>query len=159
MKIGVLFVCMGNLCRSPTAHAVFTHYVAQANLNKWLIAESAGTHVSLAGDPADARAKRAAAKRGYDLSRHKTRAVRKADFERFDYVLASDQNNITSLLRVCPQEYAAKLRLLMSFGTQHDVLSIPDPYYGSAQGFERVLDMVEDAAQGLLRHIRDKHGL
>lgn len=158
-KIGVLFVCMGNLCRSPTAQAVFTHYVAAAKLNPWLVAESAGTHVGLAGDPPDERAKRAAAKRGYDLSRHRTRVVRRADFERFDYVLAADENNLASLLRLCPQEYAARLKLLMAFGTPGAALSIPDPYFGNLQGFERVLDMVEDAAQGLLRHIRQAHGL
>lgn len=159
MKIGVLFVCMGNLCRSPTAHAVFTRYATDAQLGRLLMIESAGTHVGVAGDPPDARAQRAAAQRGYDMSRHKTRSIRKVDFERFEYVLAADENNLASLTRACPAEYADRLRLLMSFGTNSALLNIPDPYYGGAQGFERVLDMVEDAAQGLLRHIRERHGL
>lgn len=158
-KISVLFVCMGNLCRSPTAQAVFAHYVGEARLARLLTSESAGTHVGAAGDLPDARAQRAAAKRGYDMSRHKTRAVRRADFERFDYVLAADEHNVAALRRECPQEYADKLQLLMTYATQGAVRNIPDPYFGGAQGFERVLDLVEDAAQGLLRHIREHHGL
>jgi protein-tyrosine phosphatase len=156
-KIGVLFVCSGNLCRSPTARAVFSHYARKGNVEHRLLIESAGTHVGVSGDPADTRAARAAAGRGYDMSRHKTRALRRTDFERFHFVLAADDDNFNSMLRICPQEFADKLQLLMRYGSAGTPLSIPDPYYGGPRGFERVLDMAEDAAQGLLRHIREQH--
>jgi len=158
-KTSVLFVCMGNLCRSPTAEAVFTHYVNDAGLARQIVIDSAGTHVSHTGDPADERAKRAALKRGYDMSRSRTRPVHSADFARFDYVLAMDENNLSSLARDCPETYAERLALLMSYSTSAQSTSVPDPYYGGPQGFQRVLDMVEDAAQGLLRHIRSHHQL
>ena len=158
-KINVLFVCMGNLCRSPTAEAVFTHYVNEAGLAKRILIDSAGTHVHTAGDPPEERARRAALKRGYDMNRSRTRRVHAADFIRFDYLLAMDDSNLSLLTRNCPQEYAAKLALLMSYGASAQPIPVPDPYYGGPQGFERVLDMVEDAAQGLLRHIRSQHFL
>jgi protein-tyrosine phosphatase len=155
-KINVLFVCMGNLCRSPTARAVFTHYVTGAGLEKRIVIDSAGTHVGHAGDPPDERAKRAAAKRGYDMSGLRTRKVQPADLLRFDYVLAMDHNNLAHLTRNCPTAHVEKIALFMRYGTAGVATPVPDPYYGGAQGFERVLDMVEDAAQGLLRHIRSR---
>lgn len=158
-KISVLFVCMGNMCRSPTAEAVFGRYVAEAGLGKRILIESAGTHVSHSGDPPDERAKRAAAKRGYDMSRCRTRPLHSKDFQRFEYLLAMDERNLDVLTRECPAEHAGKLGLIMSYGTPGQVLSVPDPYYGGAQGFERVLDLVEDAAQGLLRQLRQRHPL
>ena len=156
-KISLLFVCWGNLCRSPTAHAVFTHYVADAGLDKQIAIASAGTHVDFKGDPVDERAKRAAAKRGYDMSRFRTRPVSPSDLEHYHYVLAMDQRNLDYLARDCPSDYASKLQLFMSYGTCGEAVSVPDPYYGGVQGFERVLDMAEDGAQGLLRHIRAQH--
>ena len=150
---------MGNLCRSPTAAAVFAYHVADAGLEQHIMIDAAGTHVYDAGDPPDERAKRAAAKRGYDLSRLRTRAVRKTDFERFHYVLAMDDKNLAKLAKDCPQDHAKKLALLMQYGKPGATLFVPDPYYGGMQGFERVLDMVEDATQGLLRHIRQQHQL
>src|SRR5688572_15007921 len=150
-KINILFVCMGNLCRSPTAETVFAHHVTKAGLEKRILIESAGTHVGHAGDPADERAKRVAAKRGYDMSRCRTRPLLDKDFERFEYLLAMDERNLEVLARDCPSEHAEKLKLFMSYGSMGEALSVPDPYYGGAQGFDRVLDMVEDAAQGLLR--------
>jgi len=158
-KINVLFVCMGNLCRSPTAQAVFTHWVAEAGLAQQIVIDSAGTRVSHVGDPPDERAKRAAAKRGYDMRRIRTRAVQKTDFERFHYLLAMDDKNMSVLAQDCPDDHLTKLALLMSYATAGSGISVPDPYYGGAHGFERVLDMVEDAAQGLLRHIRKQHFL
>ena len=158
-KIGILLVCMGNLCRSPTAQAVLLDKAAEAGLKTQLLIESAGTHVSHTGDPPDERARRAAAKRGYDMSWSRTRRVRDDDFLRFDYVLAMDENNLLNLAKNCPAEHAEKLALFMSYGSAGMAQSVPDPYYGGPQGFERVLDMVEDAAQGLLRHIRSRHNL
>ncbi len=150
---------MGNLCRSPTAEAVFRHYVTEARLDAQLAIASAGTHVSHTGDPADARAQRFAAQRGYDLSKLRTRQLMKEDYARFDYLLAMDEKNLAAMTLASPAEYADKFSLLMSYGTQGEAVGIPDPYYGGAQGFERVLSMVEDAAQGFLRHIRTAHGL
>ncbi|MBM3344481.1 MAG: low molecular weight phosphotyrosine protein phosphatase [Betaproteobacteria bacterium] len=158
-KISVLFVCTANICRSPMAQAVFAHHAAQAGYATQLIIESAGTHVGRSGDPPDARAKRAAAMRGYDMSRCRTRAVHNKDFERFDYVLAMEQRNLDVLSQDCPLEHGGKLQLLMTYGAAGEARSVPDPYYGGMPGFERVLDMVEDAAQGLLRHIRQRHFL
>ena len=150
---------MGNICRSPTAEAVFKHVVNEAGLSARIRSDSAGTHAYHIGDPPDARAQRHAAKRGYDLSALRARRVEAADFERFDYVLAMDENNLSLLTRDCPNEYAGKLALLMSYGMQAEPIAVPDPYYGGPQDFEHVLDMAEDAAQGLLRHIRIRHRL
>lgn len=145
---------MGNMCRSPTAEAVFAHCVAEADLSRHFLIDSAGTHVGHTGDPPDERARRAAARRGYDMGRIRTRAVQKTDFEKFHYLLAMDDRNLTSLTKDCPQDHVGKLALLMSYSSSATPTGVPDPYYGGPQGFERVLDMVEDAAQGLLRHIR-----
>jgi protein-tyrosine phosphatase len=158
-KINVLFVCMGNICRSPTADAVFKHLVAEAGLDQRIASDSAGTHAYHIGDPPDARAQRHAAKRGYDLSQLRARRVLKTDFERFDYLLAMDEKNLSLLARDCPAEHVAKLALFMRYSAKSEAIAILDPYYGGAQGFERALDMVEDAAQGLLRHIRARYSL
>lgn len=158
-KIGVLFVCTGNLCRSPTAHAVFARQVEAARLSKRIRVESAGTHVGRVGDPPDARAIQAAARRGYDMRRLRTRPLRTGDYQHFDYLLAMDEGNLTHLVRACPPAHQEKLALLMSYGEARSAIAVPDPYFGAAQGFERVLDMVEDAAHGLLRHIRERNDL
>jgi protein-tyrosine phosphatase len=158
-KIKILFVCMGNLCRSPTAEGVFRHYVTEARLGTEILIDSAGTHVSHNGDPADVRAQRFASQRGYDLSKLRTRQLKQEDFARFDYLLAMDNNNLEAMTRASPAQHAGKLSLLMTYSARGEAIGVPDPYYGGAQGFERVLDMVEDAAQGFLRHIRTQHGL
>ncbi len=158
-KIKVLFVCMGNICRSPTAEAVFRHAVSAAGLQQQIQCDSAGTHGYHIGDPPDDRSQRHAARRGYDLSALRARQVMADDFEKFDYLLAMDENNLSLLARDCPAAYAEKLALFMRHGVRQSAVAVPDPYYGGAQGFERVLDMVEDAAQGVLRHIRSAHNL
>ena len=158
-KVSILFVCMGNLCRSPTAEAVFAQQVASARLKRAVRVASAGTHVGIRGDPADLRAVRAAARRGYDMSRARTRPLQLADFRRFDYLLAMDQKNLVQLQHDCPRSDTPTLELFTAYGTAGEAIGIPDPYYGAPQGFERVLDMVEDAAQGLLRHIREQYSL
>jgi protein-tyrosine phosphatase len=158
-KVNILFVCMGNLCRSPTAEAVFRHRVAEARLDAQFVIASAGTHVAHKGDPADTRAQRFAAQRGYDMSKQRTRQLMREDFARFDYLLAMDDKNLAAMTRASPEEHIAKLSLLMNFSSRGESIGIPDPYYGGGQGFERVLDMVEDATQGFLRHIRTERGL
>ncbi len=156
-KVSVLFVCMGNICRSPTAEAVFRKRVEEAGLVQHIIIDSAGTHDYHIGEPPDARTQRVAQQRGYDMSALRGRQVGREDFGRFDYVLAMDQNNLAILERLRPREAGSHLGLFLEFAVRHTEREVPDPYYGGAEGFERVLDMVEDAAQGLLQHIRKQH--
>ncbi len=155
--IKVLFVCTGNICRSPTAEGVFRHVVAQAGLAHQITCESAGTHDYHVGDPPDPRTQRAAARRGYDLSVLRARQVSRDDFGKFDYVLAMDQANLLALQRICPPQHANRLKLFMEFGADPAVREVPDPYYGGVQGFEQVLDLVEQASRGLLDSIRSKN--
>ena len=154
--VKVLFVCTGNICRSPTADGVFRHLVEKAGLEKQIQCESAGTHGYHVGEAPDPRTQHAAICRGYDLSSLRARRVERRDFEIFDYLLAMDESHLRLLEQLCPPQHAHKLKLFMEFGENPSVREVPDPYYGGAQGFERVLDMVEEAAQGLLRHIKEK---
>lgn len=154
--IRVLFVCLGNICRSPTAEGVFKRSVKEAGLDAAIESDSAGTGDYHIGEPPDPRACTAAARRGYDLSRLRARQISRKDFEAFDYVLAMDEQNLRDLKRLCPKEHAHKVRLFTDFCSS-GACAVPDPYGGGPQGFEHVLDLVEDAAQGLLRHIRSEH--
>ncbi|RPI46478.1 MAG: low molecular weight phosphotyrosine protein phosphatase [Betaproteobacteria bacterium] len=153
-RFGVLFVCMANVCRSPTAEAVFRRQVALAQLTGDVHCASAGTHDFYLGSAPDGRARAAAMRRGYDMSRLRARQVSDADFDRFDMILAMDRQNIEVLAQRCPAPHTAKLQLLMQFAKNHQILDVPDPYFGSARGFELVLDMIEDACVALLEHIR-----
>jgi low molecular weight protein-tyrosine phosphatase len=157
LKVSVLFVCMGNICRSPTAEAVFRARVEEAGLGDLIRIDSAGTHDYHIGEPPDSRMQRAAMNRGYDMSDISGRQVSREDFGRFDYVLAMDRANLAILQRLRPREAESHLGLFLEFSGQHEESEVPDPYYGGSEGFERVLDMVEDAADGLLRHIRLNH--
>lgn len=150
----VLFVCMGNICRSPTAEGVFRDKAKLAGLHKNIQIDSAGTHDYHVGKPPDARAQEAAKKRGYDLSDLRGRQVCPADFETFDFVLAMDRDNLTLLQQQCPAHLQHKVRRLLAFSKRYPNLDVPDPYYGGSSGFDRVLDMVEDAADGLLEEIK-----
>ena len=156
-NVSVLFVCMGNICRSPTAEAVFRHYVENAGLAGHILIDSAGTHDYHIGDSPDSRAQQAALQRGYDMGGLRGRQVEEGDFRRFDYVLAMDRANLAILQRLAPPASDAQVQLLLEYARHHAEREVPDPYYGGAEGFERVLDMVEDAAEGLLRHIRQVH--
>ena len=156
-KVSVLFVCMGNICRSPTAEAVFRHYVENAGLAEFIRIDSAGTHDYHIGDPPDLRTQRAAQQRGYDMSGLRGRQVDAGDFMRFDYVLAMDRANLAILQSLAPTGSDTQARLFLEYARHHAGREVPDPYYGGADGFERVLDMVEDAAEGLLQHIRQRH--
>ena len=159
MKVKVLFVCMGNICRSPTAEAVFRHYVEKAGLVEHIHIDSAGTHDYHIGDAPDARTQRAAMQRGYDMSKLRGRQVVAGDFVRFDYVLAMDEANLDILKRLRPHDAQGHLGLFLEFAEYHKEREVLDPYFGGEEGFERVLDMVEDAANGLLQHIRQNNSL
>ena len=156
-KVSVVFVCMGNICRSPTAEAVFRHYVENAGLSEHILIDSAGTHDYHIGDPPDSRAQRAALQRGYDMSKLRGRLVGEGDFRSFDYVLAMDRANLAILQSITPPGCDTQARLFLEYARHHTEREVPDPYYGGAGGFERVLDMAEDAAQGLLEEIRQQH--
>ncbi|TAJ81511.1 MAG: low molecular weight phosphotyrosine protein phosphatase [Gallionellaceae bacterium] len=157
--VKVLFICMGNICRSPTAEAVFRTRVEEADLVRLIHIDSAGTHDYHIGDAPDARTQRAAKRRGYEMGHLRGRQVEAADFARFDYVLAMDEANLSILLRLRPRDAQSHLGLFLEFAERHSEREVPDPYYGGADGFERVLDMVEDAAGGLLKHIRQQHSV
>jgi protein-tyrosine phosphatase len=153
-KINILFICMGNICRSPTAEAVFRRYVEKAELGDRFFIDSAGTHDYHIGDAPDLRSQRAAKNRGYDLSQLRGRQVEISDFTRFDYILAMDNANLSILKRLRPEDAQNYLGLFLEFAESQKEKEVPDPYYGGADGFKRVLDMVEEASEGLLRHIR-----
>ena len=152
--ISVLMVCMGNICRSPTAEGVFRRRVEQAGLSNVIRIDSAGTHDYHVGRPPDRRAMEAAQGRGYDLSALRGRQVNRQDFEQFDLVLAMDSENMANLIKICPPELRHKLHLFLAFSTRFPGQEVPDPYYGGQKGFDQVLDRVEDAAQGLLQHLQ-----
>jgi protein-tyrosine phosphatase len=155
-RFGILFVCMGNICRSPMAEGVFRQHVTQAGLEGRIVIDSAGTHDYHVGEPPDPRAQRAAGRRGYDLSMLRGRQVSRADFGEFDYLLAMDRMNLRVLERLCPSGHGHKLKLFLEFSNDAAPREVPDPYYGGDQGFEHVLDLVEEAAQGLLAHLRGR---
>lgn len=154
MPVRVLFVCMGNICRSPTAEGVFRHLVAQQGLEGQISCDSAGTHDYHIGEAPDTRAQEAAARRGYDLSGLRARRITEDDFSRFDYVLAMDGHNMAILRETCPASRRGRLRLFLDYAKDAALREVPDPYYGDAGGFETVLDLAEQAARGLLEHIR-----
>ena len=152
-KVSVLFVCMGNICRSPTAEGVFRHYVAKAGLDDVFEIDSAGTHAYHVGEPPDRRAQQAAARRGFSLADIRARRVAPEDFERFHHIIAMDQDNLVMLHEQADAAHRGKIRLFLEFGSGPET-EVPDPYYGGATGFERVLDLVEDASRGLLDTLR-----
>jgi protein-tyrosine phosphatase len=155
--VNVVFVCMGNICRSPTAEGVFRHLVEARNLQDKIFIDSAGTHAYHVGEKPDPRSRSAAMDRGIDLSSQRARKVLQEDFERFDYVLAMDRSNYSDLQSLALPKQRDKLHLFMNFASAWDETEVPDPYYGGSHGFERVLDMVGDASQGLLEDILQKH--
>jgi protein-tyrosine phosphatase len=157
--VSVLFVCMGNICRSPTAQGVFERLLADNELVAFIQTDSAGTHAYHIGEKPDERASAAALKRGVDLSTQKARRVRPDDFHEFDYIIAMDSSNFEDLALNCPSQHQSKLRLFMEFAPDLETNEVPDPYYGGATGFERVLDLIELAAAGLLAEIRQQHKL
>ena len=150
----VLFVCMGNICRSPTAEGVFRKLTEDMSPELQLHIDSAGTHAYHVGEPPDHRAQTAARARGIDLSSIRARKVTSQDFELFDFVLAMDRLNYEHLATLCPDDYRDRLHLFLSFAEDIALDDVPDPYYGGPNGFEQVLDLVEAASLELLNEIR-----
>lgn len=148
-KIGVLFVCMGNICRSPTAEGVFRHHVNEGGFGDRIQVDSAGTHAFHVGEPPDRRAIAAAERREISLAGIHARRVSDSDFENFDFIIAMDEDNQRRLVDRSPEEHRAKVQLFMSFASV-GVTEVPDPYYGGTAGFEKVLDLIEEASRGLL---------
>ncbi|MCX7141260.1 MAG: low molecular weight phosphotyrosine protein phosphatase [Proteobacteria bacterium] len=153
-QYSVLFCCTGNICRSPTAEGVFLHKVAAAGLSDRILVDSAGTHDYHVGEPPDPRTQAAARARGYDLSALRARRAERADFTRFDLVLAMDRDNLDFLSRLAPASERHKLELMMSYARRYSGPEVPDPYSGGSRDFEQVLELLEDATQGLLDAIR-----
>lgn len=149
----VLMVCMGNICRSPTAHGVLQKRLDDAGLAQRVQVDSAGTHGYHVGAPPDARAQAHAARRGYDLSAQRARQLTARDFDDFDLVLVMDAANERAARALCPPAARGKLRRLTDFCTRHAEREVPDPYYGGEAGFEHVLDLIEDACDGLLARL------
>lgn len=147
-------VCTANLCRSPIAQFVTVQMAEQANLRKKYLVESAGVNAGRVRNPLDSRAKTALTRRGYVVGKFKSRLIAAQDFERFDLILAMDNANMTSLKVLCPPEHAHKLRYFLDFAPELAEKEVPDPYYGSPQGFERVVDLCEAAGRGLVRHMQ-----
>jgi protein-tyrosine phosphatase len=158
MEVKVLFICMGNICRSPTAQGVFEKLVQSENLVKRIYIDSAGTHAYHIGEPPDPRAQDAARRRGIDLSQQRARKVVIDDFEIFDYLIPMDNENLNSLVNICSTEHQSKITLFMQHAPEFKQTCVPDPYYGGLNGFESVLDMVEAASEGLLVRIKKERG-
>jgi protein-tyrosine phosphatase len=156
VAVRVLFVCMGNICRSPTAEAVFRKVLQSNGLQDRVEVDSAGTHGYHVGEPPDPRTQRAAESRGYDMADLRARKVAVQDLEYFDLVLAMDRSNLENLQRICEPHLRKRLGLLMDYSRAFDDDEVPDPYYGLGHGFDLVLDMIEDAAAGLLEDVRKR---
>ena len=156
-KHRVLFICMGNICRSPTAEAVFRKLVDESPLKGKMEIDSAGTIGAHAGAKPDPRAIELGTSRGYELEKLRARQVTEADFTRFDYVIAMDAQNVRHLREICPPEMAGKIELLMAYAPDAGSGEVPDPYYGSATDFEHALTLIEQGCHGLLRHITHPH--
>jgi protein-tyrosine phosphatase len=155
--VKVLFVCLGNICRSPTAEGSFRKLVAERGLTNRIEVDSAGTHAYHLEEPPDFRAQQAAARRGVDISPLRGRQATAEDIDEFDYVLAMDRENFHNLVSI--QGARENIRLFLEYSSNFEEEEVPDPYYGGEGGFERVLDMIEDASLGLLEDIRQRHPL
>jgi protein-tyrosine phosphatase len=158
-RIRVLFICMGNICRSPTAEGVFRKLVEQSPLNGWIDIDSAGTTGAHAGQAPDPRAIEVASRRGYALESLRARQVTPSDFELYDYVIAMDDMNVRYLKGVCPSRLAQRIEKLLDYGGEEDEFDVPDPYYGAMADFEHMLDLIEDGCRGLLEYLMDMHRL
>ena len=152
--VSVLFVCLGNICRSPTAHGVFEKHVLELGLSDLISIDSAATAAFHIGSPPDPRTISAAAARGYDLSQQISRQICLEDFYHFDFILPMDRMNLGNLKALQPKDFKGQLALFMDFSKQRQYSQVPDPYTDGPEGFELVLNLVEDASQGLLEHIR-----
>lgn len=152
----ILFVCLGNICRSPTAQAVFENHLSASSLADQIKVDSAGTAAYHLGKAPDPRSRAAARQRGYDLDHLRARQVTAEDFHQFDYILAMDADNLQQLKAMAPEHSQASLALFLDFATTTDRREVPDPYFGAGDGFETVLDLCEQASQGLLAHLQSE---
>ncbi len=157
--VKVLFVCLGNICRSPTAEGIFRAMVQARGLEGRVLHDSCGTGDWHVGEPPDTRAQAEARRRGIDIGDLRGRQVRKQDFAAYDYVLAMDDDNHADLRRLCPPEYGARLHRAVAFAPQLGATHVPDPYYGGAQGFAGVYDLLTAVCEGLLERIAEEHGI
>ncbi len=156
-KLKVLFVCMGNICRSPSAEAVMNEYIAKEGLSDKVICDSAGTISFHAGEPADSRMRQHASQRNYNLTSI-SRQIKSSDFQDFDYIVGMDDENMYNMKSFLPDaELAGKMSKMTDYCSNENPGYVPDPYYGGSDGFEHVLDLLEDACNGLLNHIRSEH--
>ena len=153
-QVKVLFVCMGNICRSPTAEGVFNKLISDQKLLGKFSVDSAGTHAYHIGETPDLRSQKAAKERQVNLSKIRARKVVMGDFEDFDYLLAMDQDNHSIMLEACPEEYQHKVKLFLDYAPHTNTREVPDPYYGGSYGFERVLDLVEEASSGFIKELK-----
>ncbi len=154
-KTHIMFVCMGNICRSPTAHAVMQKIVDEQGLSDTITIESSGTHAYHVGEQADRRAQATAKSRGIDMSHLRAQKIAITDYDKFDWILAMDEDNLELLHYYAPENHKANCCLLMDFVAEnHGRREVPDPYYGGDQGFEDVFDMVDEACRGFLDHIQ-----
>lgn len=151
--VKVLFVCMGNICRSPTAEGVFRHLLKTSEIADQVSIDSAGTHAYHIGEPPDSRSQATARTRNIDMSKQRARRVELSDFDEFDYILAMDNSNHQELMQICPQHLQHKVELFMNYAGEFDETEVPDPYYGGASGFDHVFDLVEDASKGLIEKL------
>ena len=151
--MNVLFVCMGNICRSPTAHGVFEQLVKSKGLNQQIFTDSAGTHAYHIGEAPDRRSQAEARKHGIDISHQRAQQIKTQDFEYFDYIIAMDSSNYYDLKQIAPRQLHSKIYRFMQFAPNWGNKDVPDPYYGGSKGFENVFKMVEAASEGLLKHI------
>lgn len=154
--VKVLFVCLGNICRSPTAHGVFQKMVDEEGLSKIVEVESAGTSGWHIGEAPDSRTAEVALTRGVDLSQLKGRKAIHEDFHYYDYILAMDNANLLDLISIAPKQHVANVGLFLEYASKYDEQEVPDPYYGGAEGFDHVFNLVEDASAGLLKHIKSR---
>lgn len=152
----VLFVCTGNICRSPTAEGVARHFIEVRGLSDRVVVDSAGTNGYHVGEAPDPRTQKAALRRGYDLSKLRARKLEQFDFQCFDLLLAMDHGHLDIMRRACPEPYKSRLGLFMQYARDSEFDEVPDPYYGGPMGFDAVLDMCEDAVQGLLEEILNR---
>ena len=156
MSISVLFVCLGNICRSPTAHAVFEHKIKAQGLDQYVVIDSAGTGDWHVGDLPDRRTREAAARYGYAMDHLRGRQVSGDDFTRFDYIFAMDKSNLSDLQALCPDSYKGTLALFLPFCGATLMDEVPDPYYGGEAGFEKVLSVIERSSDKLVDMMKQK---
>jgi protein-tyrosine phosphatase len=154
--IKVLFICMGNICRSPTAHGVFQQLVDDNKLTEQILVDSAGTHAYHVGHEPDSRSISTALGHGVDIRALKARQVHESDYEYFDYLLVMDEHNHSIIMDACPVEHKSKVRYFLDFASKTSLKEVPDPYYGEGNGFERVYDLIVDASSGLMKVVTNQ---